>query len=219
MLSIIILTAIIAVALPQLRITTLSIVRSISIAYALAVIYVLISSIYNNICLFNNIIIIDIISIYLIISIFILIIFIISFYTSNLIENSSTPYTLVIFIIIFIIGSYYLITAIDIISIVIALEIQSFSLYALTTVYRWREGATSAGLIYFILGAFSSGLILLGFSIIYTYIGETNIINIISYITLINEGSSGQNINIIKISLVIIFSGLFFKCSAAPYHY
>jgi NADH-ubiquinone oxidoreductase chain 2 len=71
-------------------------------------------------------------------------------------------------------GSCLLISSSDLISMYLSIELQSFGLYVLSTLYRDSESSTSAGLKYFLLGGLSSCLILLGAGIIYSISGLTN---------------------------------------------
>ena len=71
-------------------------------------------------------------------------------------------------------GSCLLISSFDLISLYISIELQSFGLYVLSTLYRDSESSTKAGLKYFLLGGLSSCIILLGCGIIYSYTGLTN---------------------------------------------
>jgi NADH:ubiquinone oxidoreductase subunit 2 (subunit N) len=74
-----------------------------------------------------------------------------------------------------IIGSSLLISSSDIVSIFLSIELQSYGLYLLSTIYRNSELATSAGLTYFLLGGLSSCFILLGTSLLYANSGTTNL--------------------------------------------
>lgn len=77
-------------------------------------------------------------------------------------------------IILFIItGAIFLVSTSDIVSIFISIELQSYGLYLLSTLYRNSELSTSAGLTYFLLGGLSSCFILLGTSLLYANSGTT----------------------------------------------
>ena len=79
-------------------------------------------------------------------------------------------------IILFIItGSIFLISSSDLVSIFLSIELQSYGLYLLCTLYRNSELATSGGLTYFLLGGLSSCFILLGTSLLYANSGSTNL--------------------------------------------
>ena len=74
-----------------------------------------------------------------------------------------------------IIGSVFLISTSDLVSIFLSIELQSYGLYLLSTLYRNSELATSGGLTYFLLGGLSSCFILLGTSLLYSNSGLTNL--------------------------------------------
>jgi len=79
-------------------------------------------------------------------------------------------------IILFIItGSVFLISTSDLVSIFLSIELQSYGLYLLSTLYRNSELATTGGLTYFLLGGLSSCFILLGTSLLYSNSGITNL--------------------------------------------
>src|SRR5215475_9696439 len=80
-------------------------------------------------------------------------------------------------------GSSLLISSSDLISLYLSIELQSFGLYILSTLYRDSESATSAGLKYFLLGSLSSCIILLGAGLIYSFTGLTNFESIYSIIS------------------------------------
>lgn len=62
----------------------------------------------------------------------------------------------------------------DFISVFLSIELQSYGLYLVSTIYRNSELSTTAGLIYFLLGGLSSTFILLGTSLLYANSGTTN---------------------------------------------
>lgn len=70
-------------------------------------------------------------------------------------------------------GTLLVISSSDLISIFLSIELQSYGLYILCTIYRNSELSTSGGLTYFLLGGLSSCLILLGSSILYVNSGTT----------------------------------------------
>lgn len=72
-------------------------------------------------------------------------------------------------------GASLLISSADLISMYLSIELQSFGVYILSSLYRDSESSTSAGLKYFLLGALSSCLILLGSALIYSFTGLTNL--------------------------------------------
>lgn len=72
-------------------------------------------------------------------------------------------------------GATFLISSSDIVSIFLSIELQSYGLYLLATIYRNSELSTSAGLTYFLLGGLSSCFILLGTSLLYANSGTTSL--------------------------------------------
>jgi NADH-ubiquinone oxidoreductase chain 2 len=151
------------------------------------------------------------------------------FAVSNIILKKGEQYTILEYtlIILFIImGSILLISSSDLVSIFLTIELQSYGLYLLCTIYRNSESSTSAGLTYFLLGGLASCFILLGISLIYanlgiTYLDSFYIINNLSNIVIEHEL---KNINLHIISyipycLLLISIGFLFKISAAPFHF
>jgi NADH-ubiquinone oxidoreductase chain 2 len=130
-------------------------------------------------------------------------------------------------IILFIItGATFLVSSSDIVSIFLSIELQSYGLYLLSTLYRNSELATSAGLTYFLLGGLSSCFILLGTSLLYANSGTTSlegfyVINNLSDI-IKNDNSEmlyWYKANYLNISMLIMSVGFLFKISAAPFHF
>jgi len=79
-------------------------------------------------------------------------------------------------IILFIVsGAIFLVSTSDFVSIFLSIELQSYGLYLLSTIYRNSELATKGGLTYFLLGGLSSCFILLGTSLLYANSGTTNL--------------------------------------------
>jgi len=73
------------------------------------------------------------------------------------------------------IGGITLLCSNDLVTMFLAIELQSYGLYILSTIYRNSESSTSAGLTYFLLGGLSSCIILLGQSLLYINLGNTNL--------------------------------------------
>src|ERR1039457_6452164 len=86
-------------------------------------------------------------------------------------------------------GAIFLVSTSDLVSIFLSIELQSYGLYLLSTLYRNSELATSGGLTYFLLGGLSSCFILLGTSLLYANSGTTNLdgIYIITTVSEINN--------------------------------
>lgn len=112
-------------------------------------------------------------------------------------------------------GSSLLVSSFDLISLYLSIELQSFGLYILSTLYRNSESSTNAGLKYFLLGGLSSCIILLGTGIIYAYTGLTQLESIY---TLISSTNIDYILQGTLLGIILIFIGFLFKISAAPLH-
>jgi NADH-ubiquinone oxidoreductase chain 2 len=142
---------------------------------------------------------------------------------ANNIKNYSKPSQDYSLIVLFSsLGSCLLISSFDLISLYISIELQSFGLYVLSTLYRDSESSTKAGLKYFLLGGLSSCIILLGCGIIYSYTGLTNFESLYSIISTSNSCFGFANyiwpIQGLSLGLILIFIGFLFKIAAAPLH-
>jgi NADH-ubiquinone oxidoreductase chain 2 len=113
------------------------------------------------------------------------------------------------------IGASFLVSSTDLVSLYLAIELQSFAVYILAALYRNNESATAAGLKYFLLGALSSAFILLGSSLIYSYTGLTNLDAISSLVSVSSSDNVTQGV---ILGLVIMTVGFLFKIASAPFH-
>jgi proton-translocating NADH-quinone oxidoreductase chain N len=108
----------------------------------------------------------------------------------------------------------FMISSYDFLSLYLTLEYQSLCFYVLAACKRNSEFSTEAGLKYFLLGAFSSGILLFGISLIYGFTGITHFEELAQLCT------SGDTTHPAGILLGILFIavGLLFKLTAAPFH-
>jgi len=111
-----------------------------------------------------------------------------------------------------VLGGSLLISSQNLISLYLSLELQSFTLYILSTSNIKSFRGTSGGLKYFLLGGLSSGFILLGCSLLYAYTGTLDL----EHIFMIYSDTATNYF--IDPCLLILFAGLLFKVSAAPFH-
>jgi len=110
-------------------------------------------------------------------------------------------------------GMMMMIAANDLISLYLALELQSLSLYVLAAFARDDGRSTEAGLKYFVLGAVASGMLLFGASMVYGFAGTTN------FDALAKLFADGDNSGLGLITGIVFISvGLAFKVSAVPFH-
>ncbi|MCE9507376.1 MAG: NADH-quinone oxidoreductase subunit NuoN [Alphaproteobacteria bacterium] len=110
-------------------------------------------------------------------------------------------------------GMMLMISANNLISLYMALELQSLPLYVLAAIQRDSVRSTEAGLKYFVLGALSSGLLLYGSSLIYGFTGATGFEQIASAL----QGQTAVSLGVVT-GMVMILAGLAFKISAVPFH-
>ena len=109
-----------------------------------------------------------------------------------------------------VLGMMVMISSNDLIVFYIGLELQSLSLYVLSSFNRDEVKSSEAGLKYFVLSALSSGLLLYGCSLIYGFSGSTN------FEIIANNLESDQYV--LTFGIVFILVGLAFKISAVPFH-
>lgn len=109
-------------------------------------------------------------------------------------------------------GMMLLVSSTDMIMLYLAIELLSLSLYVLASAKRNREHSTEAGLKYFLLGALSSGLLLFGMALVYTFTGETTFVGLSSYIFY-----ADWQPELVAGGLFIVIS-LIFKLGGVPFH-
>ena len=111
-------------------------------------------------------------------------------------------------------GMLLMISANDLISLYVGLELQSLSLYVIAAFRRDSTKSSEAGLKYFVLGALSSGMLLYGASLIYGFAGTTRFDVLAALLT----GPNAEPGVGIIVGLVFLMAGLAFKVSAVPFH-
>jgi len=151
------------------------------------------------------------------------------YYRTKIINKMGEQFKIIEYplILLFIItGAVFLVSTSDLVSIFLSIELQSYGLYLLSTIYRNSELATSGGLTYFLLGGLSSCFILLGTSLLYANSGTTNLDGIYVITSLSDLANDTNNDMLywyksyyINFSLLILSVGFLFKVSAAPFHF
>ncbi len=112
-------------------------------------------------------------------------------------------------------GMLMMLSANDLISLYLGLELQSLALYVVAAFRRDSVRSTEAGLKYFVLGALSSGMLLYGASMIYGFAGTTSFAGLSA--TFAPGSGTPPAIGII-VGIVFLAAGLAFKVSAVPFH-
>lgn len=112
------------------------------------------------------------------------------------------------------VGMMLMISAHNLISLYVGLELQSLSLYVLASIDRNSAKSSEAGLKYFVLGALASGILLYGSSLIYGFTGTTDFSELSRLYF-----SKGQPLATgVLLGLILVLIGLCFKISAVPFH-
>jgi NADH-quinone oxidoreductase subunit N len=110
-------------------------------------------------------------------------------------------------------GMLVMISANDLMSLYLGLELLSLPLYILAAFDRDNPRSAEAGLKYFVLGALSSGLMLYGMSLVYGFAGTTNFTSLAAALDRPADVAPG-----VVIGVVFILAGLTFKIAAVPFH-
>lgn len=109
------------------------------------------------------------------------------------------------------IGMGMMVSASDMLTLYIGLELNSLSAYVLASFIRTDSRSSEAGLKYFVLGALASGMLLFGISLVYGFAGSTSFATIGE--TLTGDLATGP-----LIGVILVLAGLAFKISAVPFH-
>ncbi len=110
-------------------------------------------------------------------------------------------------------GMMLMISANDLMSLYVGLELQSLALYVVAAFQRDSVRSTEAGVKYFVLGSVASGMLLFGASLIYGFCGGTAFVEISRALLDGRSAESG-----VIVGLVFVVAGLAFKVSAVPFH-
>jgi NADH-quinone oxidoreductase subunit N len=125
-------------------------------------------------------------------------------------EDHGEFYALILFATI---GMMFMVEGLDLIVQFIGLETMALSFYVLVGFLRRERRSNEAALKYLLLGAFSSGILAYGFSLLYGLSGSTNLIVITN--AMIHREPSNP---LVLLALVTVAAGLFFKIAAVPFH-
>lgn len=201
-------------SLDYLILTNISFTLSLyTILFTGYILYQLKDIVLNN--FFSSLLIIDFIQILKIITIFffVLIIFLSKDYLK---KDFIVNYEYFLISLLSILGLFVILSSYDLISMYLGIELQSLCFYILATFKQYSNFSTEAGIKYFILGAFSSGILLFGCSLLY---GFTGIIDFYNLELLFKSFLYTKNFNNGLIAAFLFISvGLLFKLGSAPFH-
>jgi NADH-quinone oxidoreductase subunit N len=110
-----------------------------------------------------------------------------------------------------VVGMGLMVSANDLMTLYIGLELNSLAAYVLASFVRSDSRSAEAGLKYFVLGALASGILLYGISLVYGFTGSTEF-------GAIGAALSGDVGLGALFGIIFMLSGLAFKISAAPFH-
>lgn len=136
---------------------------------------------------------------------------------SSILKQRINNFEYVILMLCAVLGLMFLVASYDMISLYLSIELQSLCLYVLASSRKDSSFSTEAGLKYFILGSFSSALLLFGISILYGATGTTNFDN---YRLLLSDVDQNTFLLVkpVEKALLVISAAFFFKIAAAPFH-
>jgi len=137
-------------------------------------------------------------------------------------EQHGEYYALVLFATV---GMMFIACGYDLISLYISLELMALTFYVLVAFTKREKKSNEAAMKYFLLGAFSSGVLLYGMSLIYGIAGSTNIGEIGAHLAktvpLIQGPMAGDAAGVkplLLLGMIALSAGLFFKVAAVPFH-
>jgi len=115
-------------------------------------------------------------------------------------------------------GMFLMPAATDLVMMYIALELVSITSYIMAGFMKDNARSTEASMKYVLFGAFSSGLMIYGFSLLYGLTGSTSIIGIQAVLA---EGMRAHTINMpaLWVGVILSLAGMGYKISAAPFHF
>ena len=133
-------------------------------------------------------------------------------------EQHGEFYALVLFATV---GMMFLGCGYDLIALYISLELMALTFYVLVAFTKREKRSNEAAMKYFLLGAFSSGILLYGMSLLYGVAGSTNLGEIgqaLSTIVGSSEAGEASLRPLLLLGMIALAAGLFFKIAAVPFH-
>ena len=110
------------------------------------------------------------------------------------------------------VGMLFMVSGNNLVSIYVALELMALSSYILAGYFKGEIKSTEAALKYFVLGAFSSGVLLYGLSLVYGVAGKMGLPELAKLF------ETQEKSNLLIVGILLILAGLLFKIAAVPFH-
>jgi NADH-quinone oxidoreductase subunit N len=126
-------------------------------------------------------------------------------------QRGTQRFELTVLVILAALGMSIMVSAGNLISLYVGIELHSLALYVLAAFQRDDAKSSEAGLKYFVLGALSSGLLLYGASLVYGFAGT------ITFTGIAAATHGGASVGVL-FGLIFLICGIGFKVSAAPFH-
>ncbi len=128
-------------------------------------------------------------------------------------EQGLARFEFPILILFVVVGMMVMVSAANLMTLYLGLELHSLALYVLAAFDRDTLRSSEAGLKYFVLGALASGLLLYGISLVYGFAGSTGFAGLAQALSAPQGASVG-----LVVGVVFVIAGLVFKVSAVPFH-
>jgi len=138
-------------------------------------------------------------------------------------EQRGEYYALILFSVV---GMMFMASGVDLLTLFISLELMAVSVYILVGFLKRDKKSNEAAMKYFLLGAFSSGVLLFGISLVYGLTGTTNLAGIAKALPIVTSpgfnpfgtDAAPDMRYLVLMSMVLMAAGMFFKVAAVPFH-
>ena len=139
-------------------------------------------------------------------------------------EQRGEYYSLMLFSVV---GMMFMASGTDLLTLFISLELMAIPVYILVGYFRRDRKSNEASMKYFLLGAFSSGVLLYGISLLYGLTGSTNLGEIAKALPIVAvadynpfglPNTSADMRYLALLSMLLMAAGMFFKVAAVPFH-
>ena len=117
------------------------------------------------------------------------------------------------FILLSLAGMMIMVSGADLLTIYLGIELMSISLYVMAGFKRFEARSIESSAKYFILGSFSSGILLYGISLLYGVAGSTRLAEVA-------EAINGRGVDdpLVMVAMMLLIVGFGFKVAAVPFH-